>query len=130
MTDTTRKFAPILLIEDDRDTRDAIRALLNFDGHAVVTASDATDALNKLRGGLQPCLVLLDLMLPRLDGFRFRSQQVRDPVLAPIPVVVYSGRQHMKPQAALLGVAPYFEEPLDFDSLLDLVAAHCASGGG
>lgn len=120
-----RQASPVLVVEDDPATLEAIGALLQFDGYTVVTARNSTEALHKLSGGLRPCLILLDLMLPHMDGFRFRRQQLQDAKLSQIPVAVYSGRVGAKPQLAPLGSAPYFQKPLDFDAFLNLVEAHC-----
>src|SRR5438445_6065998 len=83
---------PVLIVDDDADVRDAMEFLLRSEGYRTVTAADGDDALTKLRAGLEPCLILLDLMMPWKDGFQFRREQMRDPRLSAIPVVVLSGR--------------------------------------
>ena len=81
---------PVFVVNDDRETTEAIKALLEFDGHKVETASDGGVALSKLRRGLRPCIVVLDLMMPVVDGYQFRAAQLKDPELAEIPVIVCS----------------------------------------
>ncbi len=77
----------VLLVEDNEDVRTAIAMLLRVEGSGVVEASDGTEALDQLHKGPPPCLILLDLMMPKTDGWQFRKAQVHDPSLAKIPVV-------------------------------------------
>lgn len=116
---------PVLLVEDDAEIRTAMRCLLELDGYPVVTASNGAQALDQLRGGLRPCLILLDLMTPVMDGFQFRREQMQDATLAAIPVAVYSGHYDPKASAARLGAAAYFEKPVEIETLLGVVAAYC-----
>ena len=122
--------APVFIVEDDRATRESMKALLELEGYRVVTAFDGADGLRKLREGLHPCLILLDLMMPRVNGFEFRQQQVTDPGLANIPVVVYSGAYTQRPSAALLKGAAYFQKPVSFEALLEIVEKHCRGKTG
>lgn len=75
----------ILVVDDDRGVREAMEALLVAEGFAAVTAEEGQDALDRLRGGLRPCIILLDLMMPKIDGFAFRHAQRADPALTSIP---------------------------------------------
>lgn len=117
---------PVLIVEDDRDTRDVMRSLLELDGYPVFTASDGAEALERLRGGLRPGIILLDLMMPGMDGFEFINEQRQDPQLSSIPVIIYSGHYDAKSNAARLGAEAYFQKPIDIDSFLSLVGTHCA----
>jgi CheY-like chemotaxis protein len=119
------KTSPILVIEDDPATRDAIKMLLQYDGYTVATARHGGDALRKLRAGLTPCLILLDLVLPEVDGIQFRREQLHDATLAHIPVVIYSGYADARHQAAELGASGYFQKPFDLDAFLKIVETHC-----
>src|SRR5512140_1028000 len=74
--------AQILLVEDDPDGRACMSALLELEGYTVVTAVDGAEALERLRNGLQPGLIVLDLMMPGMDGFQFRREQLQDPRLS------------------------------------------------
>src|SRR2546427_9433313 len=80
---------PILLVEDDPDLRDAVRLVLEDAGYDVVCAGEGREALTRVRES-PFSLVLLDLMLPVMDGFEFRVQQMQDPEIASIPVIVFS----------------------------------------
>jgi CheY-like chemotaxis protein len=104
-----------------------MRSLLELEGYVVHTAADGAEALKRLRSGLEPGLIVLDLMMPGMDGFQFRKEQLRDPKLSAIPVVIYSGHHDDKANAALLEPTAYIRKPFDFDSFLDLVSAHCMS---
>src|SRR5689334_1568939 len=78
----------ILLVEDDYDTRGALVLLIEHLGMEVVEALNGREALDRLRGGFRPCLVLLDMAMPDMDGVEFRRAQLADPALAAIPVAV------------------------------------------
>ena len=78
----------VLLVEDDSAVRNATSELLEDEGFSVVAASDRRDALDLLRAGLRPAVIVLDLMMPRMDGWDFRQIQMADRVLREIPVIV------------------------------------------
>jgi CheY-like chemotaxis protein len=80
----------ILLVEDDVLLRGAVKMVLEWEGYRVACAADGRQALDFLRAGGRPALILLDVMLPVLDEWEFRREQRRDPDLAKIPVVVVS----------------------------------------
>jgi CheY-like chemotaxis protein len=112
----------ILIVEDDLDVREALTQVLEFEGYSVVGATNGREALDRLRAGALPSLILLDLMMPVMDGLQFRAAQMRDPSLAHIPVVVISADGKVDQKVASLGVAGYMKKPLDVDSLLALIA--------
>ena len=116
-------MAPLLIIEDDPDLRDALSELLSGEGYAVATAAEGEEGLERLHASPRPSLVLLDLMLPNMDGFEFRVRQLGDPEVADIPVVVFSGGGDLARKAAGLEPAASLMKPLDFDRLLDCIAA-------
>jgi len=78
----------VLLVEDDSAVRDATSELLEDEGFSVVAAGDGRDALDLLRAGLRPAVIVLDLMMPRMDGWDFRHVQMADQSLREIPVIV------------------------------------------
>jgi len=123
--DRSRPSKPILLAEDDFDVRESMAGLFELDGYKVVTATDGDDALDRLREGLDPCLILLDLMMPRKDGLQFRAEQLQDPRLASIPTVAYSGYSSLRGRASAMGLGTFIQKPVDFDTLLDIVERHC-----
>jgi CheY-like chemotaxis protein len=115
----------VLVIDDDREVCESLRTLLQLDGYKVKTARDGQDALEQLRGGLRPCIILLDLVMPAMDGQHFRAEQLRDPEFAHIPVVVLSGHYDPQQNAASLGAVASLRKPADIDTVLQLIEAHC-----
>ena len=116
---------PVLIVDDDPDIRGAIGELFELSGHAVVTAQGGVEAMRRLRDGLMPCLILLDIEMPRGDGVSFRREQLADPALAPIPVILHSSRPDLAQIAAQLQAVAHVQKTADFSALLPLVAAHC-----
>jgi len=115
---------PILIVDDSADAREAMGALLETKGYAVVMAADVDEALSRLRGGLAPSVILLDLLMSGKDGFAFRQEQTADPDLAAIPVVIYSGYHNVHYAALELGVAGYFQKPVDPEKFLALIETY------
>jgi two-component system response regulator MprA len=115
----------VLVIDDDHEVRESLRTLLQLDGYKVKTARAGQDALEQLRGGLRPSIILLDLMMPTMDGQHFRAEQLRDPEFAHIPVVVLSGHCDPLQSGASLGAVASLRKPADIDTVLQLIEAHC-----
>jgi CheY-like chemotaxis protein len=82
--------APVLIVDDNPDTREALEAVLSVKGYSAVAAADGLEALAYLRGGGPASLIILDLCMPRMDGHAFRAAQMADPRLARIPVVIFT----------------------------------------
>ncbi len=121
MTRRVVQLFPILVVEDDAETREAMQSLLELHGYTVITAADGSEALARLRGGLKPSLILLDLMMPGMDGFEFVNEKRQDPRFSPIPVVIYSGHHDAQANAARLGADGYFQKPVAIERLLEMV---------
>jgi CheY-like chemotaxis protein len=116
----------ILVVEDDELIRDSLVEFLDEQGYQATGAVDGVDALGRLRSGAPlPCVIVLDLMMPNMDGRSFREEQLRDPRLAAIPVIVVSAYRDVAKNAAELAVAHYLPKPLKLPVLLDLVQQHC-----
>jgi CheY-like chemotaxis protein len=115
----------VLLVEDHQDAREALAALLRLAGFEVVEVSDGAEALVQLRSGLEPCVILLDLMMPGVDGYRFREEQLRVAEFTAIPVVVVSGAGRLDQRAAELGIRDFIAKPIDVDRFLALVGQYC-----
>jgi CheY-like chemotaxis protein len=115
----------ILFVEDDSDLRPALTVLLGLKGYRVGWAGDGREALNYLRRGDWPDLILLDLALPEMDGWQFRREQCHDPALAAIPVVLVSADEDLPRSAAALGARGYLEKPVGLDDLVRAVRQHC-----
>jgi CheY-like chemotaxis protein len=117
---------PILIVEDDPDMRSAMTMILESAGYEVVGASEGREALDRLREPSRPCLILLDLMLPGMDGFELRVQQMQDPTLDDIPVIVFSAGADLERKVVPLRVDGHLEKPVDIPVLLELVGSRCA----
>ena len=121
--------APILIVDDDDEIREVMRTVLEVEGYSVIEARDGREALETLhRGGPRPQLILLDLMMPVMDGQQFRETQRRDAQLSNIPVVLVSAFAPLDVHAESLGAAGYLQKPFELDTLLDVVARQRANG--
>src|SRR5258708_36640484 len=100
-------MATDLIIEDDLDFREHLAALIRARGHVVEIADHGADALLQLQVIEPPSLILLDLMMPEMDGWTFRAHMLRDPKLAAIPVAVLSGARRGHTRARKLQTASY-----------------------
>ncbi len=112
----------ILVVDDERDIRDTIAELLADEGYAVEEAGDGAEALAKARD-CHPVVVLLDLMMPGMNGWEFRARQRGDPELAGIPVIVVSALGRVSGVDA----AGYLQKPFELDDLLSAVRRHAAA---
>ena len=116
----------VLVVEDDRDIREGLLDTLTDHGYESVGAANGQDALTALRTGNDlPCMILLDIMMPVMDGAMFREAQLRDPDLAEIPVVLISAHRDVREQAKSLKPAAYLEKPLKLKELLALAHQYC-----
>ena len=115
----------VFVVEDDADIRDMIRQILELEGYAVRTASDGFDALAQIRHGERPRLILLDLMMPGMNGWEFRAAQLEDPSLADIPVVVLSGDGTVASKAGTMNAAGFLRKPVELNTLLETVSRFC-----
>jgi CheY-like chemotaxis protein len=111
----------ILLIEDDPDVSETLAGLLVRFGYSVTLARDGQQALSVLRAAEPPPqLIVLDLMMPNMDGHRFRNAQVEDPRMASIPTIVITADARASKEK--LGVAACFRKPFDVETLLNEIA--------
>jgi CheY-like chemotaxis protein len=127
----TQPTGNVLIVEDDADTRQMLSTLLVTRGFHAVSAEDGLEGLHLLRtvrrrAPHMPCLILLDLKMPRLGGFEFRRAQLGDPTVASVPVAVISGVTDLEQRAQALGAVASVAKPIDFDVLMDIVNRYCA----
>jgi DNA-binding response OmpR family regulator len=115
----------ILVVDDDTDTREILSLLFRMRGYAVDTAADGEQALRVARGE-PPCAILLDLMMPVMDGESFRRAQLADAQLRTIPVVCISGRHDIERTSEVLQFSGWFNKPLPFQRLVTTVESLCA----
>ena len=116
-----KPFAPVLVVEDDRELQDSLADVLGEAGFEVVAAEDGLRALRYLQSHPAPCVVLLDLMMPGMDGFELRRRMLADPNLACIPVVVTTALSHDFRSRDRLRARAYLHKPFDMAALLDVV---------
>ncbi|HWP34752.1 MAG TPA: response regulator [Thermodesulfobacteriota bacterium] len=122
---TTGARAGVLIVEDDLDIGEVIRLTLEGEGFPAAVARDGREAIAHLRAAGLPCLILLDLMMPVMDGWQFRAALRRDSAWAAIPVVVISADGRVSQKAAALDAAACLQKPIDLDLLLETVKRHC-----
>lgn len=120
----------VLLVEDDEDTREVLRLILESDGIEVAVARDGLDALNRI-GQLReqdprsPSVIVLDYMMPRCSGPQFRQRQLADPEIADVPVILVSAVSDLSSRAALLKPFAMLQKPIDPNQLTSVVREAC-----
>jgi CheY-like chemotaxis protein len=112
----------VLVVEDEAELREMIRDGLELNGYAVVTAEDGQDALDKIGGIEMVCLVILDLVMPAMNGWIFLQEMRQRSELASIPVVIHTSAPGPTPA----GVTRVLQKPVMFDRLLSTVREYCA----
>jgi CheY-like chemotaxis protein len=115
----------VLIVEDDPDLREALAATLGEEGFSLERASNGLEAIELLRKGLRPRLILLDLTMPIVSGWEFRLFQQRDPELAAIPVILITAGIYKRDELEWIRPAEVLTKPLDFDRLITLLRKHC-----
>jgi CheY-like chemotaxis protein len=119
---------PILIIDDEAQLRFVISELLRDEGYTVAQAANGREALIYLQTATPlPCVILLDMMMPLMNGWEFLRVQQHNPLFAPIPVVVISVFRALAESAAALGVQQALAKPIDLDRLLATVQRYCPS---
>jgi CheY-like chemotaxis protein len=111
----------VLIVEDDAAIREALSLILAGEGFVVLGAANGQEALGLLRSGPHPNLILLDLMMPIMDGWQFRREQTQDAALSAIPVVVLSADGNGQQKAAALRAAGYLQKPVEVETLLETI---------
>ena len=122
----TATHCPVLVVEDDEGLREMMAQMLTLEGFQTATVANGQEALAYLHGSSRPEVILLDLMMPIMDGWEFRRQQQADPDLSNVPVIVLSALDQAR--SAKVDAAAFLKKPLDFDRLLDLVRQICHDG--
>lgn len=115
---------PVLVVEDDQDLREMMVQLLAYEGFDPTCACDGVEALARLHeAGPPPHVIVLDMMMPRMDGWTFRRIQEADPALADIPVVILSAAP--RDRLERVHAAAIIQKPMDYDRLVEAVRANC-----
>ena len=119
--DSKKEPPRILVVEDDDDAREALVALLQMKGYRAVPAGNGQEALDYLHQAPVPDLIILDLWMPVMDGWQFRAEQIKDPRLKKVPVIVVtalSDRDDLDANEVII-------KPVDVDRLLTSVSHYC-----
>ncbi len=121
------KFQPtkntfVLVVDDDVDIRESIQEVLEDEGYRVQVAANGLQALKVLDTDKLPGIILLDLMMPGMNGYEFISAQQKDPRLSGIPVAVLTADGGFKDKREDVMVAHYLRKPIQLNALLELVA--------
>jgi CheY-like chemotaxis protein len=121
----------VMIIDDDRDVREAIIDVLADASYQPLSARDGQDALDQLGAATAlPCLILLDVMMPGMDGWGFRQVQSADPRLGAIPVVVLTAHTNASQTAKRMHAAGSLKKPVELEELLAIVDRFCSAAPG
>ncbi len=115
----------VLLVEDDLSLRTSLSELLQADGYRALAAGNGFEAVDLLRHEPHPDLILLDLMMPVMNGWAFLKYRNEHPVLSSVPVVVTTGWKEVPGEAEVIGVQGYLRKPLDPKEVAATVRKHC-----
>jgi CheY-like chemotaxis protein len=117
---------PILIVDDDVDVRESIGDALEDEGFHVAGAANGKEALELLRNDkLRPELILLDVMMPEMDGWAFRTEQRSDPDIASIPVIVFTAHGSPREVAEKMQAVGFLKKPLRLVDLLSEIDRLC-----
>lgn len=122
----TTSSDPVLIIDDHFDTRSMLVELLELEGFSVVSAGSGREALAVVRD-VRPCLVLLDLGLPDVDGIELVLRLRAEPDMASTPIYAFSGFTNLRDAALAAGLDGFLIKPVSGDDLRELVSHHCSS---
>jgi len=115
--------ASVLVVDDDPNLVRLMSKFLKLEGFAPVTAGNGQEALDYLRGGGEARVILLDLRMPVMDGWKFRREQKQDPGIAGIPIVVLSGLETERVHE--LDAAASFHKPVSFPEVVVVLRRLC-----
>ena len=120
----------VLLVEDDAALRTSLARLVEDEGHAVLAAANGFEAVDLLRHEAPPNLILLDLMMPVMNGWAFLKYRNEHPVLSHVPVVVTTAWTEAPGEAEVIGVEGYLRKPLVPRDVVEVVRKYCGSRAG
>jgi CheY-like chemotaxis protein len=123
----TRCDRVVMIVEDDRDVRETMAEILTDAAYQPLLASNGKEALEHLRtAATKPCVILLDIMMPVMNGWEFRAQQRNEEALNAIPVVVITAHADASRAAAEMEAAGFLRKPVKLESLLASVSRFCS----
>lgn len=112
----------ILVIEDDTSIRELLVELLESEGYNVASAINGLEGLKYLERTGRPDLILIDLMMPVMDGYSFRTEQLKNPSWSQIPTVVMSAEANAKEKMKNFNITAFLSKPVELDTILKTVA--------
>jgi CheY-like chemotaxis protein len=115
----------VLVVDDDYSVQDAIKDVLEDEGYEVSLAANGLEALKELRRGGSPCVILLDLMMPVMNGWEFRREQLEDDGLAAIPTVLLTAHGRADENTQELKAAGCIRKPANPGDLIEAVQRYC-----
>ncbi len=115
----------MLIVEDDEEIRDCLQDVLQDFGYEASTAANGSEALAQLRSlAVLPHIILLDLLMPVMDGEQFRKEQLADVRLRAIPTIVLSANAQLATRAARMGVESFLAKPVELHALRAALTKH------
>lgn len=114
----------ILVVEDDTSIRELLVELLESEGYQVASAVNGLEGLKHLQSDLNPDLILIDLMMPVMDGYSFRTEQLKKPEWSKIPTVVMSAEANAKEKMKNFNITAFLSKPVELDTILKTVARY------
>lgn len=126
MSPEVYKRRTVLVVDDDADIREIMQMTLQRHGYDVVVAADGAEALERLHGGRLPSVILLDLMMPGMNGLEFRGAQLKDPEIAAVPVVAITGAANAATEAETAGLF-VIRKPASIAMLLAAIESHATT---
>jgi CheY-like chemotaxis protein len=122
MTNDGAPCSGILVVDDDPDIRDSLKEVLEDEGYPVNSVANGREALEYLKRSPRPCVILLDLMMPVMDGWQFRREQKQDPTIAAIPLIVITATGK---RPVLIDADELVMKPLDLNRLFEAIERYC-----
>jgi CheY-like chemotaxis protein len=118
-------MSPVLVVEDNEEVREVLAEILRAEGAEVACAADGAEGWALAAASPRPCLILLDLKMPVMDGLEFLRRRNADPELAKIPVIMLTGTEELAGRETELNFQGFVRKPFDPDRLMELVRQHC-----
>jgi CheY-like chemotaxis protein len=118
----------VLVVDDDYAVLDAITDVLEDEGYEVIVAANGLEALKELRRGNLPCVILLDLMMPVMNGWEFRREQLQDENLAMIPTIIVTAHNRADENTEELRASGCIRKPAQPRLLLEVIGKYCHNG--
>lgn len=112
----------ILVVEDDTSIRELLMELLESEGYRVASAVNGLEGIRYLQGNESPDLILIDLMMPVMDGYAFRTEQLKHAVWSKIPTVVMSAEANAKEKMKSFQISAFLSKPVDLETILKTVS--------